>query len=402
MGRPGSISTTRFMAVIVLTAAISAVTTRLLTTAPAAPPSPQSTQAQGASPAQETTAVMEKSSPPRSPRPGGRSTQAPPGNDPLASVNILISNQKAVSPLGIKVKDRFIEFASPGTWPQLGISGNDGHDWKAGLIDTAELLKANGFAPDTPFNIVVGGAELDTGNTYRIQGNHDSLLHTANSSRKDDEYSVEYGNIPGENGIWRTLTFSNYHLSHGFAPSLRRHLSGPATKPDDIQAHHQADATSPARDAAGDGLSGNATPGDSRLYTDIKHPDPDIRAKGLTKLVTRHQRDRWRVVPAITEGLRDPNVHVRETSLGTLETWEGPLPEKALTEVALKDESTPLRVHALDLLAYRKGIDALEVLQQARLDPVPMVSQFAEQLITEIRHKSNTQPTPGGEQQQIP
>jgi HEAT repeats len=82
-------------------------------------------------------------------------------------------------------------------------------------------------------------------------------------------------------------------------------------------------------------------------------------------------------------GLQAEDSHVREASLEKLGKTRLPLPLEPLTEMALKDSSTQLRMEALQLLSARGGDVALEPLKQAVGDPDPAVSLLAKGLLDE-------------------
>jgi hypothetical protein len=76
------------------------------------------------------------------------------------------------------------------------------------------VLKVNGFKPDEPYSLVLGGTELNKLNTFRVSGNHDADTAVNN----DGGYTEEFRTPPGETGIWRFLKFKNLIVSYGQVP----------------------------------------------------------------------------------------------------------------------------------------------------------------------------------------
>lgn len=312
----------------------------------------------------------------------GRSAHQPSaGNGPLpertlSSITVLVNQGGALSPFGIKVGDSFLELHTPMTTPHARLG--ERRSWRAGLIDTADLLRANGYSAETPFTLVVGGEALTAGNTYRITG-IDNQRHPAPEG--GGAYSVAYENIPGERGIWRILRFKNFMLSYGYSPGLRDHLlasDGPEQAP-----AVTTDETHPSLPTAAPQLP--STP-----VTPVAYPDPRARAAAIVARATRSIEQQATLIPMLTEGLRDQSEHVREASLAMLTTLEGPVPVKTLKYVAMHDDVPALRIHALDLLAAHEGRRALPILNDAHANPDPAVRQAAAQIISSLPTKDST------------
>ena len=299
--------------------------------------------------------------------------------DTLSTVTVLLYGDRAPTPFGIKVGSEFIELKTPADI--AGDAGLEHRSWRAGLIDTADLLRANGYSPETPFAVVVGGRELTAGNTYRITGSRRAEQDYADAGRT---HTVVYESMPGEQGVWRTLKFRNFMLSYGYAPGLRHHLvaerSTDLSSPSTIEYH-----PSTPQDAA--------PPRDPRPITAADYPNPRERAAAIMERITESSRQQAALMPTLVEGLRDNNGDVREVSLGMMESLEGPLPLAAVRDIALHDSEPALRIHALDLLVDREGPHSLTTLKEARMDPDPTVSQTAEQIIDNLssRYSVNQQ-----------
>jgi hypothetical protein len=103
------------------------------------------------------------------------------------------------------------------------VSGPAKGRFLADIIDTADVLKANGFKPNDTYSFVVGGTALNASNTFRVAGNNQPDL-ARNSA---ESYAEEYHTRPDQEGIWRSLKFKNIVLSYGQLPSLADFLVAP-------------------------------------------------------------------------------------------------------------------------------------------------------------------------------
>jgi len=307
-------------------------------------------------------------------------TTAPFPKHALSSITVLVNQGQALSPFGLKIGDTFLELRTPATADRAAARHRS---WRAGLIDTADLLRANGYPPETPFTLVVGGKALTAGNTYRITGDH-ALRHSPPVD--GGGYTVSYEDMPGEQGIWRILKFKNFMLSYGYSPGLRDHLLA------------SVGSEQPPVPNADDDPSNlpSATPSQMDIPVNtMDYPDPQTRAAAIVERVTRSTQAQTALMPTLIEGLRDPSGHVREVSLGMLDTLDGPVPVKTLKNVALHDNEPALRIHALDLLAAREGRGALAILKDARADPDPSVRQAVAQIIDSLSSQESTLATNG-------
>jgi hypothetical protein len=311
--------------------------------------------------------------------------------DRLSSVAVIIVNNGKELPLEIKVGDKSIKIPGPSSWPQSAdkdSSGDEKNRFLAGIIDTADVLQANGFKPDEAFSFVVGGTALNAANTFRVLGNHQP--DTARDGT--GSYSEEYRTPPGEEGIWRTLKFKNILLSYGQVPSLADFLAPSRTgaAQDTALARAAAAGASPV-DESGSVTTENNGPQTEMLASahknieDLDNTDPAIRANAIRDLVlSGYQQDNDNAAPnmraLIEKTLEDKDPAVREAALGSLEGWNGSIPMQALSRIVLSDNVPELRMHALDLLADRFAEQALPTLQQAGNDPDMRVARKARQL----------------------
>ena len=314
--------------------------------------------------------------------------------DHLASVAVIVLNNGKELPLEIKVGDKYINIPGPSSWPNGGDNGTSGSEkgrFLAGIIDTADVLKANGFNPDDTFSFVIGGTALNASNTIRVQGNHQANLapNTANG------YSEEYHTSPDEQGIWRSLKFKNIVLSYGQVPSLTDFLvappTSPATKPI-VDQKSAANETSTLiyHDPSEMMADAKKAEKETQKYRDaLSSANPAIRADGIKNLVLFDDQlpsdnSHPGVVAYIDQALTDRDATVREAALRSLDLWDGEIPMQTLSRVVLNDESAEIRLHALSALADRFNEQSTSILQQASHDPDSRVAQKARQLLDEF------------------
>lgn len=311
-----------------------------------------------------------------------------PAADHLASVAVIVLNNGNELPLGIKVDDEYIRIPGPSSWPtdNDGTAGSEKGRFLAGIIDTADVLKANGFNPDDAFSFVVGGTALNAANTFRVTGNHQADFAKNNA----DGYSEEYHTPPGEDGIWRSLKFKNIVLSYGQIPSLADFLASP-------QPNTATSAAAATQSQGGQNLSpttdntarSNLTATAHQYVEALGSADPAIRANAVRDLtLSGYQQDKGESDPSIRSllerSLSDNDPGVRAAALNSLEMWNGSIPMQTLSNIALSDQIPELRMHALDVLVNRFGDQALPILQQASRDPDLRVGQKATQLMKQF------------------
>lgn len=332
----------------------------------------------------------------------GSAQQEMSGPNHLASVTVIIMNNEKNLPLGIKVGNKHIKIPGPSTWSQ----GGDAEKGRfiAAIIDTADVLKANGFKADDVYSFVVGGTELNAANTFRAKGNDQPDTARTN----DNDYSEEFRTQRGEDGIWRALRFKNVILSHAQVPSLEDHLVLPAARAaENVTGSMPGSATGRAAGniaantapAKTDAHAAQVTPiaepdaASARKYVAaLDSPDPAVRADAIENLMLNgyaEATDQTKVdtKSIVEKALLDTNPTVRETALDSLDGMENAesIPKGALSHVALNDKNPAFRIQALNLLADHFGEQALSTLQAARNDPDPRVGQLAKALIDDIK-----------------
>ena len=322
-------------------------------------------------------------------------------NEKISGVTIVILNTGKKLPLAFKLGGQFIKVPGPSAWPPIGhqgIADAEKDRYLAAIIDTADVLRANGFKADEAFDLVVGGIELNAGNTFRIKGNHQSIL-----GKDDSDPSVEYHTQAGEQGIWRSLQFKNIVLSHAQNPSLEDHLVL-SQRSEDVDELTTAHGEPPALTAKPMNVTNIAqvtpledvTPESTRKNVeDLNNPDPEVRASAIQNLILDGYREanpnfdnNAKMAAIISNSLLDNNPIVRTTTLNSLDAYEGNIPQTTLSHMALNDSNPGLRIQALDLLVERFGQQASATLIEAQHDPDSRVARMADQLLSEITDQS--------------
>ena len=328
-------------------------------------------------------------------KPGNTPTSleaAPSAANHLSSIPIIVLNNGNVFPVEIKVGEKYIKIPGPVSWPRGGDSGPSGSQtgrFVAAIIDTADVLKANGFNPDDTFSLVVGGTTLNASNTFRVAGNHQPTSAPDNS----DGYAEEYHTLSDEQGIWRSLKFKNIVVSYGQIPSLADFLAAPQTKssmqsiPDQKTAINKPSTQyygNPSEMVAAETKVNE----DLQKYRDaLNSPDPAKRADGIKQLMLYGDQltsDNSSLVNYLNKALADDDAKVREAALNSLDLWDGDVPLQVLSRVVLNDVSAEIRLHALSSLTDRFGERSIATLQQASHDPDSRVAEKAGQLLDEL------------------
>lgn len=314
------------------------------------------------------------------------SGQAAPASDNLASVAVIMLNNDKEPPLAIRVGNKNIEIPGPSAWPKG--SAEKGR-FLAGIIDTADVLRANGFKPHDTFSIVVDGTPLTAANTYRVTGNHEAGI----AGDTSDTYSEEFRTLPGEEGIWRSLKFKNIVLSYGQVPSLADFLvAGPVSSSKNAMPEQTSGAGTSAlsyRDPAAMAADMRQAENEIQKYRDaIDSPDPALRAEGIKNIVVYGNEapvseSQPGIATYIEKALTDNDSTVREAALGALELWDGDIPMQTLSRVVLNDQSPEVRIHALNILVERFNERSVPTLQQASHDPDTQVAQKASEFLQE-------------------
>ncbi|MBA2592981.1 MAG: hypothetical protein M3495_05615 [Pseudomonadota bacterium] len=112
-------------------------------------------------------------------------------------------------------------------------------------------------------------------------------------------------------------------------------------------------------------------------------PDPKARIDALKSL--GQWGDEEKVQAAVASALGDQDGEVRGTALASVQGGGVSIPLEALTDMALKDASPKLRLHALDELVERSEPGKIvEQLKQAAEDPDPHVQALAQRWLRRV------------------
>ena len=313
--------------------------------------------------------------------------QAAPASDHLASIAVIMLNTGKELPLAIRVGDKNIEIPGPSSWPNDSATGSEKGRFLAGIIDTADVLKSNGFKPDETYSFVVGGTALNASNTFRVTGNHQADLARNNTGG----YTEEYHSNPDEEGIWRSLKFKNIVLSYGQIPSLADFLASTPTS-------SSRNSTPEQTKSAGTSALSYRNPeemvadmrqaeNETQKYREaMNSPDPALRAQAIQNMVVYGDeipadQSHPGIATYIEKALTDNDPTVREAALRALDLWDGNIPMQTLSQVVLNDQSPEVRIHALSILVDRFTERSVPTLQQASHDPDTRVAQKAGQLL---------------------
>lgn len=207
----------------------------------------------------------------------------------------------------------------------------------------------------------------------------------------DDTVSVEFKNLPTEEGIRRILQGKSYALTYAQSSNSRGHKASPMVVGIRVVPKGAGPGTAHGNtDSATVHFDGNATQG--QRDTELEQAreafaaaDVKTRLDALAALKDGAEEKKMEALRAVVAGLADQDAQVREAALDVLKNGDGPVPLEPLSEVALNDASPEHRMDALMLLAERNGQAALGPLNQALKDPDPGVSEMAQELLETLK-----------------
>lgn len=324
------------------------------------------------------------------------------GINPSAGMTVVIMNDAGQFPLAIKVGDQYIELPGPSSWPQGaddGKAGSTNGRFLAVLIDTADILKANGFRPDAPFSFVINGTEMNANNTHRILvGEAMNTAATGHQGRSRDD-----GTLATAGSSWRAFSFQNIVVSHGQIPALSDYLVAPRNLAMQGAANGGAQAQAPAASSpqysrfAPTGYHGDApqvepleepSPVTNQKYIKaLNSPDPAVRADAIENLILNGYREADVTQSAAhpdTAATPDNNSTTNDKYLDSADQLDESLPQETLSGIALHDKNPAVRVQALDQLVERFGQQASPTLKEAMHDPDPRVARMAGALMSDM------------------
>lgn len=324
------------------------------------------------------------------------------GINPPPGMTVVIMNDAGQFPLAIKVGNQYIELPGPSSWPQGADDGKPGSTngrFLAVLIDTADILKANGFRPDAPFSFVINGAEMNVNNTHRILVSESmNTAATDHPGRSGDD-----GTLATTGSRWRAFRFQNIVVSHGQNPSLSDYLVAPRNLATQDAASSSAKAQAPSASNlqysrfAPLGYRGDVpqvapleepSAQNNRKYIKaLNSPDPAVRADAIENLILNGYQG-----ADVTQGTANPdtvatpdnNSTTNDKYLDSADQLDESLPQEMLSGIALHDKSPAVRVQALDQLVERFGQQAAPTLKEAMHDPDPRVARMAGALMSDI------------------
>jgi hypothetical protein len=119
--------------------------------------------------------------------------------------------------------------------------------------------------------------------------------------------------------------------------------------------------------------------GTKQLEQNLGEADPEARADAVDSLIKREGRQS---VSVVLDALRDPSEDVREKALSRALSMGVPLPENTLTDLALNDESSNVRLLALQALPVDPAFRW--VAQRALKDWSPKVASLARDILREL------------------
>jgi len=182
----------------------------------------------------------------------------------------------------------------------------------------------------------------------------------------DETVTVEFENLPLEEGIMRILQGKSYALTYARNPFSKGRRVLPKVVA--IRVVPEGAGSSMDRERADSVI---LLPGSSE--TGI--PTETLEGRMGDALFPRDSDKGL--------GLRDQDPRVREAALEMLGQGDQPLPVDSLAGMVLTDKSPHLRMDAMSLLAEKGGDGALDTLRQAIRDPDPGVSGLAMGLLEE-------------------
>ncbi len=184
----------------------------------------------------------------------------------------------------------------------------------------------------------------------------------------DESVTVEFKNLPLEDGIRRILQGKSFALTYTQTSFSKGHAALPKVVGIRVV-------------PKGAGQSINKESADSV----IPFSSSDTRERPPESLEARTREALPPPESATASGLRDQDPKVREAILEKLGQTGQTVPVEPLAEMALTDASPALRMDALELLAEKGGDAALDSLKQALQDPDPGVRGLAQGLLDERR-----------------
>jgi len=326
----------------------------------------------------------------------GAAPRATDGIIPRSGMTVVILSGAGRFALAIKVGDQIIELPGPSSWPRETDDAKSGFNksrFIAVLIDTADILKANGFSPDTPFSFVVNGAEMNVKNTQRLV-TAESMTGKLPDQTRDDGMA------------WSAFRFRNVVASHGEIPSMSDYLVAPRiaasrnAASDGAKLPAPTASTLPSSTYAPSGYHNDVpqvtplerpSPENTRKYIEALHsPDPAVRADAIENLIINGDeqflgtQDVPKPGSAVDKTTSDNNSATNDQTQDAAHSLDESLSQEALSGIAIHDKDPQVRMQALDQLVERFGSQAAPTIKEALQDPDPRVARMANALMFDM------------------
>jgi hypothetical protein len=207
----------------------------------------------------------------------------------------------------------------------------------------------------------------------------------------DEMVTVEFKNLPLEEGIRRILQGKSYALTYAQSSNSRGRKASPRVVGIRVVPKGAGSSTAQGNtDPEAVHFNGNAAQGQRNAEQEkpreaLAAADVKDRLDALKALKDGAEENKMETLQAVVAGLEDQDAEVREAALDVLKNVDGPVPFEPLSEVALNDASPGHRMDALMLLAERNGQAALGPLNQALKDPDPGVNEMAKELLETLK-----------------
>jgi hypothetical protein len=260
------------------------------------------------------------------------------------------------------------------------------------FIFGCESSKKEGVSANASFvlsfkdNYLSAKAEkIPLGSVLEELGRKANLKISMESSIVKDIITVEFKNLPLEEGIKRILQNRNYMLTYADSHSsnggvLAQVIGIKVVQDGSGLAMTQAD--SGTRTAVFAGGKKKARPLEDVIKEVSEAPD------AFSRIIALKELSDWggdpKALPVIVAALRDDDPNVRKVALDLIEDSDNP-PVEPIANVALNDPSPQLRISALELLADTNEEAAGSYLKRASNDSDPKVKKLAQELLKELQ-----------------
>lgn len=318
-----------------------------------------------------------------------------------AGITLVIMNDSEQFPLAIKVGDQYIQLPGPSSWPRDADGGKSAATkgrFIAAIIDTADILKANGFDPDASFSFVMDDTEMDVNNTHRITA--EDFMNTTGGGHR--QRSGDDGMPAAGNGAWRALKFRNVIVGNGRIPALSDYLVKPQNLVSQNNSNKNATTAPNLRnstfapiDYRGDVPQvrplEEPSPQNNRRYINaLNSPNPAVRADAIENLLLNGYQEADAdnsgdlAGTTVNEATADNHTTIDDKKVDSADHIDETLAQETLSGIALRDKSPAARIQALDQLVESFGRKASPTLKEAMHDPDPRVARTAGALMSDM------------------